>query len=113
MTNYTNKTLLRDRKMWRIKQIDELDDGELDEQKCTQKIEILPWPTKKWRIKQIGELDEFYCICKLQEAMQLHFINLMLPRVHKTSTTFIQFIQHNKMKGIILLALVFSSANFN
>jgi len=29
------------------KQSDELDDGELDEQKCTQKIEILPGPTKK------------------------------------------------------------------
>ena len=39
----------------------ELDDGELDEQKCTQKIEILPGPTKKWRIKRIDELDEFYC----------------------------------------------------
>ena len=25
----------RDEKRWRIKQIDELDDGELDEQKCT------------------------------------------------------------------------------
>jgi len=51
-----NKTLLKDRKRWRIKQIDEL-----DEQKCTQKIGILPGPTKKWRIKQIDELDEFYC----------------------------------------------------
>ena len=65
---------------------------------------------KKWRIKRIDELDddeldEFYCICKLQEAMQLHFINLMLPRVHKTSTTFMKFIQHNKMKEIVLLAL--------
>ena len=40
---------------------------ELDEQKCTQKIGILPGPTKKWRIKRIDELnddelDEFYCI---------------------------------------------------
>ena len=98
-----------------MERIDELDDGELDEQKCAQKIGILPRPTKKWRIKRIDELDDdlFYCICKLQEAMQLHFINLMLPRVHKTSTTFIQFIQHNKMKGIILLALIYSSANFN
>jgi len=26
-------------------QIDELDDGELDKQKCTQKIGILPGPT--------------------------------------------------------------------
>jgi len=26
---------------------------------------------KKWQIKRIDELDEFYCICKLQEAMQL------------------------------------------
>ena len=51
-----NKTLLGDRKKWRIKQIDEL-----DEQKCTQKIGILPGPTKKWRIKWIDELDEFYC----------------------------------------------------
>ena len=54
--------LLRDRKRWRIKQRDEL-----DEQKCTQKIGILPGPTKKWRIKRIDELnddelDEFYCI---------------------------------------------------
>jgi len=52
--------------MWRIEQIDELDDGELDEQKCTQKIGILPGPTKEWRIKRIDEfnddeLDEFYC----------------------------------------------------
>jgi len=39
------KTLLRDRKRWRIMQIDELDDGELDKQKCTQKIGILPGPT--------------------------------------------------------------------
>jgi len=49
-------------------QIDELDDGELDKQKCTQKIGILPGPTKKWWIKRIDELnddelDEFYCIC--------------------------------------------------
>jgi len=49
--------------MWQIKQIDEL-----DERKCTQKIGILPGPTKKWRIKRIDELDddeldEFYCIC--------------------------------------------------
>jgi len=45
----------------------ELDDGELDEQKCTQKIGILPGPTKTWRIKRIGKLndnewDKFYCI---------------------------------------------------
>jgi len=43
----------------------ELYDCELDEQ-CTQKIGILPGPTKKWRIKRIDEfnddeLDEFYC----------------------------------------------------
>jgi len=55
-----------DRKRWRIKQIDKLDDGESDEQKCVQKIGILPGPTKKWRIKRIDELnndelDEFYC----------------------------------------------------
>jgi len=31
----------------------ELDDGELDEQKCTQKIGILPGPTKKWRIRRV------------------------------------------------------------
>jgi len=36
-----NKTLLRDRKRWRIKQI-----NELDEQICTQKIGILPGVTK-------------------------------------------------------------------
>jgi len=30
-----------------MKQIDELDDSELDKQKCTQKIGILPGPTKK------------------------------------------------------------------
>jgi len=52
--------------MWRIEQTDELDDGELDERKCTQKIGILPGPTKEWRIKRIDEfnddeLDEFYC----------------------------------------------------
>ena len=82
MTNYTNKTLLRDRKSWRIKPIDEL-----GEEKCTQKMEILEEPTKKWRketgyriaklcmkrgfrgterVKRIDELnfdkiDEFYC----------------------------------------------------
>jgi len=55
-----------DRKRWRIKQIDKLDDGELDKQKYTQKIGILPGPTEKWRIKRIDELnddqlDEFYC----------------------------------------------------
>ena len=69
MTNETKKTLLRNRKRWRIKQIGILDDGELDEQKCTQKIGILPGPTKKWRIKWTDELnddelDEFYCISK-------------------------------------------------
>jgi len=52
----TNQTLLRDKKRWRIKQI--------DEQKCTQKIGILPGPTKKWRIDELNddELDEFYCV---------------------------------------------------
>jgi len=50
--------LLRDRKRWRIKQIDELDDGKLDEQKCTQKIGILPGTMKKWQIKRIDELDD-------------------------------------------------------
>jgi len=56
--------LLRDKKRWRIEQIDEFDDGELDEQKCIQKIEILPGPTKKWRIDELNdsELDKFYCI---------------------------------------------------
>jgi len=70
MTNQTNKTLLRDSKRWRIKQIDELDDSEFDEQKCPQKIGILPGPTKKWQIERIDELDndeldEFYCSWKL------------------------------------------------
>ena len=37
MTDKLNKTLLRDRKWW---QIDELDDGELDKQECTQKTGI-------------------------------------------------------------------------
>jgi len=50
---------------WRIrrtKRFTGLERGdELDEQKCTQKIGILPGPTKKWRIMRI---DEFYCICK-------------------------------------------------
>jgi len=32
--------LLRDRKRLRIEHIDELDDDELDEQKCTQKVGI-------------------------------------------------------------------------
>jgi len=50
MTNYTNITLFRDRKRWRI------DNGELGE-----KIGILLGPTKKWRIKWIDELNEFYC----------------------------------------------------
>ena len=45
---------------------------ELDEQKCTQKIGILPGPTKKWRIKRIDELnddelDEVYCILYTME----------------------------------------------
>jgi len=30
-----------------LSKTDELDDSELDEQKCTQKIGILPGPTKK------------------------------------------------------------------
>jgi len=30
-----------------MERIDELDDGELDEQKCAQKMGILPGPTKK------------------------------------------------------------------
>jgi len=47
MTYYWNKTLLGDRKRWRIERIDELDDGVLDEQKCAQKIGILPGPKKK------------------------------------------------------------------
>jgi len=47
-------------------ELSELDNGELGEQKCTQKKRIMPGPTKKWRIKRIdevndGELDEFYC----------------------------------------------------
>jgi len=51
---------------WRIEQIDELDAGELGEQKCTQKMGILPGPTNTW-IERIGELtdeelDKFYCI---------------------------------------------------
>jgi len=67
MTKQPNKTLLRDRKRWRIEQIHELADGKLDEQKCRQKIGILLGPTKKWWIKQIDdlnddELGEFYCI---------------------------------------------------
>jgi len=57
MTYWPNKTFLRDRKRWRIGQIDELEDGELDEQKCTQKIGVLPEPTKKQRIKRIDELN--------------------------------------------------------
>jgi len=69
MTNYTNKTFLRDRKRWRIERIDELDDGELGEKKCTQKIGILPGLTKNGRVKRIDELkddelDEFYCTIK-------------------------------------------------
>jgi len=71
-----NKTLLRDRKRWRIKQI-----VELDEQKCTQKIGILPGLTNKWRIKRIhelndDELDVFHCnmISKYHNfSMQLLF----------------------------------------
>ena len=41
------------RKKWRSQQINESDDDELDEQKCTQKIGILPGPTKKWRISEL------------------------------------------------------------
>jgi len=63
--------LLRDRTRWRIKQINKLDDGELDKQKCTQKMGILSGPTKKWRLKQIDKLnddklDEFYCTCLIK-----------------------------------------------
>jgi len=47
MTCFQNETLLMDRKKWQTEQLVELDDGELDEQKCTQKIEILPGPTWK------------------------------------------------------------------
>jgi len=59
-----NKTLLRERNRWRIKQIDEL-----DEQKCTQKIGILPGPMKKWRIKQIDELND-------DELNEFYYINI-------------------------------------
>jgi len=48
MTYWPNKTLLRDRKRWRIEQIDEL-----DEQKCTQKIGILPGPTKSDELTEL------------------------------------------------------------
>ena len=53
-----NKTLLRDRKRWRIKQIDKLDDGELDEQKFTQKIGFCRDRQKSdelanWRIRRV------------------------------------------------------------
>jgi len=63
--------------MWRVEQIDELDDGELDEQNCTQKIGILPGPTEKLRIKRIeelndDELDKFYCSL-LAKRLQLKF----------------------------------------
>ena len=52
-----------------MSKLTKLDDGELDEQKCTQKIEILPGPTKNRRNKRIDELhddelDEFYCNCR-------------------------------------------------
>jgi len=78
MTNYTNKTLLRDRKRWWIERIDKLDNRKLGEQKCTQKIGILPGPTKKWRIKRIDELNEFYYII---------FTNIS-PKKKKTLKTF-------------------------
>jgi len=45
--HYQKKSLLRDRKRWRIEQTYELEDGESDEQKCTQNIGILPGPKKK------------------------------------------------------------------
>ena len=44
--------LLSDRKKWRIKQIDEV-----NEQKCTQKIGILLGLTKNWQIKRIDKLN--------------------------------------------------------
>ena len=46
-------------KRWRTEKIDEL-----DEQKCTQKIRILPELSKKWPIDELNddELDKFYCI---------------------------------------------------
>ena len=53
MTYYPNETLLRNRKRWRIHQIDQL-----DEQKCTQKIGIMPGPTKKQLIERIDELNQ-------------------------------------------------------
>jgi len=73
MTDYSNKTLLRDWNRWRIKRIEQLDDVELDEQKCTQKIGILPRPTKKWRINESNddELDKFYCTQMHQAARTL------------------------------------------
>ena len=87
MTNYTNKTLLRDRKRWRIERIDELDDGELGEQKCTKKVGILPGPTKKWRIKRIdklndNELNEFNCTWK---SLQFFIIIIMTASLMRVS----------------------------
>jgi len=55
MTNYLNKTLLRDSKRWRIEQIDELDHGELDEQKSTQDMDSAGTDKKS------DELGKFYC----------------------------------------------------
>ena len=45
---------------------DKLNDGELDELKCMQKIRTLPVLTKMWQIRWTDvlnddELDEFYC----------------------------------------------------
>jgi len=76
-----NKTLLRNRKRWRIKQIDKL-----DEQKCTQKIGILPGPTKTCRIKRIDkldndDLDEFYCTSFLADIDSKHVI-LFIKSIH-------------------------------
>jgi len=66
-----------------------LGNTELDEQKCTQKIGILPGPTKKWRIKRIDEvnddeLDKFYCTYNENAVIT----NVMINKFQERGFTF-------------------------
>jgi len=67
MTNYTNKCFSGKEKS---DELSKLDDGELGEQKCTQKIGILPRPMNKWQIKRIDELDKLYCTSRGRMALR-------------------------------------------
>ena len=71
---------------WRVKQIDELDDGELDEQKCTQKIGILRGLSKSNELND-HQLDKFYCTTFWQTCEIGSQLNFWYVRNNHIKTT--------------------------